>query len=78
MDAMGLAQLRRQAMWHAQELHHAEHDLQASELALENDKKKVEELRKKVTDMKRKLETFNQDVAKAQETVRKELADRGR
>ena len=75
MDAMGLAQLRRQAEWHAQELHHSQRELETAELALENDKKKVEELKKKLAEAKRKLETFNQDVARAQEEVRKHAAD---
>jgi anti-sigma28 factor (negative regulator of flagellin synthesis) len=75
MDAMGLAQMRRQAQWHAEELRHSERDLQTAELALENDKKKVEELKKKVAESKRKLEVFNQDVARAQEEVRKQAAN---
>ena len=71
---MQLAQLKRQAAWHAQELHHSERDLQTAELALEGDKKKVEELRKKFAENKRKLEVFNQDVMRAQEEVRKHVA----
>jgi predicted RNase H-like nuclease (RuvC/YqgF family) len=74
MDAMGLAQLRRQTQWHAEELRHSQHELQTAELALENDKKKVEELKKKCADSKRKLEVFNQDVVHAQEEVRKQAA----
>jgi peptidoglycan hydrolase CwlO-like protein len=74
MDAMGLAQLRRQTQWHAEELRHTERDLGSAELALENDKKKVEELKKKVADSKRKLDVFNQDVARAQEEIRKQAA----
>jgi len=78
MDAMGLAQLRRQAEWHAQELRHAQREFEVAQLALENDKKKVEELKKKVAEGKRKLDTFNQDVARAQEEVRKHVADERR
>lgn len=71
MDAMSLAQLKRQAVWYAEELRRLEHELEVSGLALENDKKKVEELRKKVIDSKRKNETFNQEIVRAQEEVRK-------
>ena len=78
MDAMGLAQLKRQAEWHAQELRHSQHDLQTAELALEADKKKVEELRKKVAESKRKLDTFHQDVARGEEEVRKHVSQERR
>jgi len=47
MDAMQIAQLRRQLAWHEEELRHTERDYHAAELAQENDKKKVEELKKK-------------------------------
>jgi predicted nucleic acid-binding Zn-ribbon protein len=75
MDAMQLAQLRRQTQWHAEELRHAQHEYETAELALENDKKKVEDLKKKVAEKKRTLEVFNQDVMRAQEEVRKHAGD---
>ena len=74
MDAMALAQLKRQEAWQAEELRHTEHDLQVAELALEGDKKKVEELHKKVTEGKRRHDGFVQEVARAQEEVRKAQA----
>ncbi len=75
MDAMALAQLKRQAEWHAQEVRHSETALQTAELALVNDKKKVEELRKKVAENKRKLDVFKLDVARGEEEVRKKIAE---
>lgn len=78
MDDMALAQLKRQAVWFATELHHAEHELQATELALENDKKKVEELRKKVIESKRRLEVCNQDVIHAVDANRKRITEERR
>ena len=72
MDAMGLAQLKRQAVWHAEELRRLEHELEVTGLALENDKKKVDELRKRVVDSKRKKDTSDQEIMRAQEEVRKQ------
>jgi septal ring factor EnvC (AmiA/AmiB activator) len=73
MDAMQLAQMRRTLEWQAQETRHVQHDLQTAELALEGEKKKVEELRKKLVDSKRKLDQMNQDVARADQEVRKKM-----
>lgn len=75
MDAMQLAQLKRQAEWYAQEVRNSERDLQTAELAFENDKKKVDELRKKVAENKQKLGVFNQDVARGEEEVRRKIAE---
>jgi len=75
MDAMALAQLKRQLAWHAEETHHIDRDLQSAELALEGAKKKVEELRKKLTDSKRKLEQYNHDIAIADEEARRKAAN---
>ena len=70
MDAMAIAQMKRQVAWHEEELHHTDRDLQSAELALEGNKKKVEELRKKKTELKRKLDLYKQDVLKAEEASR--------
>ena len=78
MDAMALAQLKRQEAWQAEELRHTQHDLQVAELALEGDKKKVEELHKKVTEGKRRHDTFAQEVMRAQEELRKAQAQGNR
>jgi peptidoglycan hydrolase CwlO-like protein len=75
MDAMSLAQMKRQLAWHAEETHHIDQDLQRAKLALENSKKSVEELTKKLTDSKRKLEQFNRDIATADEEMRRKLAN---
>ncbi len=75
MDAMALAQLKRQAEWHAQEERHTAQELQSAELALEGDKKKIEALRKKLAESKRKTESFNQEVMHAQEEMRKHIAN---
>ena len=42
MDPMGLAQLKRQAEWHAEQVRHSQTELRSAELALENAKKRVE------------------------------------
>ena len=78
MDAMALAQLKRQAEWYAEQVRHAERDLHTAELALENDKKKVEELRRKLLENKHKLEVYGQDVMRAEAEVRKKMADERR
>ena len=75
MDAMALAQLKRQAEWYAQEVRHSERDLQAAELAFEGAKKKVEELRKKHLENKRKLDVYNQDILRAQEESRRKISN---
>jgi len=75
MDAMALAQLKRQLAWHAEETHHIDADLQRAKLALEGAKKSVEELTKKLTDSKRKLEQYNHDIAIADEEARRKLAN---
>lgn len=71
MDAMAIAQMKRQVAWYDEELRHLERELQSAELALEGNKKKVEELRKKKVESKRKLELFKQDVVKAEEVSRR-------
>ena len=71
MDAMGLAQLKRQMEWYAEAIRHSERDLQSAELALEGEKHKVEELRKKLKENKQRHETFKVDVAKGEEEVRR-------
>ena len=75
MDAMSLAQLKRQLAWHAEETHHLDLDLQKAKLALEGAKKSVAELTKKLTDSKRKLEQYNHDIAAADEEMRRKLAN---
>jgi hypothetical protein len=75
MDAMALAQLKRQLAWHAEETHHIDRDLQSAKLALEGDKRKVEDLTKKLADSKRKLEQFNHDISVADEEARRKLAN---
>ena len=75
MDPMQLAQLKRQAEWYAEQVHHSERDFQTAELALENAKKKVEEEKKKLAENKRKLDVFRQDVARGEAEVRKKVAD---
>jgi hypothetical protein len=72
---MQLAQMKRTAEWQAQEVHHIERDLQAAELALEGTKKKVFELQKKLVEAKRKLQQLNTDAMKAQEEVRRKIAE---
>ena len=74
MDPMQLAQLKRQAEWHAEQVRHSQAELRSAELALENAKKKVEELKKKFAENKRKLDLFNTDVVKAEEEVRRKIA----
>ncbi len=75
MDAMQLAQMKRTAEWQAQEVRHVERDLQSAELALEGEKKKVSELQKKLIEGKRKLQQLNADAMKAQEEVRRKIAE---
>ena len=75
MDAMALAQLKRQLAWHEEETRHIDRDLQSAKLALEGAKKKVEELTKKLTDSKRKLEQYNHDIAVADEEARRKIAN---
>jgi peptidoglycan hydrolase CwlO-like protein len=75
MDAMSLAQMKRQLAWHAEETHHIDRDLQSAKLALEGAKKKVDELTKKLADSKRKLEQFNHDITVADEEIRRKIAN---
>lgn len=75
MDAMQLAQLKRQAEWYAEQVRHSERDLQTAELALEGDKKKVEQLRKKLTESKQRLDVYKQDVVRGEDEVRKKIAE---
>jgi hypothetical protein len=75
MDAMSLAQMKRQLAWHAEETHHIDLDLQRAKLAYEGAKKSVEELTKKLTDSKRKLEQYTRDIATADEEMRRKLAN---
>ena len=75
MDAMSLAQTKRQLAWHAEETHHIDQDLQRAKLALEGAKKNVEELTKKLTDSKRKLEQYTRDIAAADEEMRRKIAN---
>lgn len=75
MDAMGLAQLKRQAEWHAEQVRHSEREFTTAELALENAKKNVEQLKKKLAENKHKLQVFREDVVRAEAEVRKKIAD---
>lgn len=75
MDAMALAQLKRQAAWYAEQLQHSEREFQAAELALETAKKHVEMLKKKVAENKQRLDVYKQDVIRAEEEVRKKIAN---
>ena len=74
MDAMGLASLKRQAEWYAEQVRHSERDFQSAELVLENAKKTVEQLKKKVAENKQKLEVYKQDVIRAEDEVRRKIA----
>ena len=78
MDDMALAQLKRQAVWFAQEVRHTEQEYQATELALETYKRKVEDLRKKLTESKRRLDILNQDIVRATDENRKRIANERR
>ena len=71
MDAMAIAQMKRQVAWHEEELHHVDRDLQSAELAVVGNKKKVEELRRKKMELKRKLDLYKQDIVKAEESSRR-------
>lgn len=75
MDAMAIAQLKRQMAWHAEEVNHLERDMQSAELALEAGKKKVDELKKKLVISKRSLDQFKIDVMKAEEELRRKASD---
>ncbi len=75
MDAMGLASLKRQAEWYAEQVRHTERDLQGAELALEGEKKKVEQFRKKLAENKQKLEVYKQDVVRGEDEVRRKIAN---
>ncbi len=75
MDAMAIAQLKRQMAWHAEEVTHLERDVQSAELALEAGKKKVDELKKKLVISKRSLDQFKIDVMKAEEELRRKASD---
>gem|GEM_PF-1496328 len=78
MDAMAIAQLKRQMAWHAEEVTHLNRDMQSAELALEAGKKKVEDLKKKLVISKRTLEQFKTDVSKAEDELRRKLSDERR
>jgi len=75
MDAMGLAQLKRQAEWYAEQVRHSERDFQSAELAVENAKKRAEDLKKLVAQNKQKLEVYKQDVVRAEDEVRRKIAN---
>ncbi len=75
MDSMGLAQLKRQAEWYAEQGRHSEREFQAAELAVETAKKNAEQLKKRVAENKQKLEVYKQDVIRAEEEVRKKIAN---
>lgn len=62
MDAMQLAQLKRQISWHEQELKRHEMDLHTAELALEGAKKNVEELKKRLVESKHGLDLRRQEL----------------
>jgi hypothetical protein len=72
MDAMSLAQMKRQMSWQVDETKKTEHELHATELLLETTKKKVEELRKKFVDDKRKVDQYTRETQAAEEQLRKE------
>jgi predicted nucleic acid-binding Zn-ribbon protein len=78
MDAMALAQLKRQQAWYEQEVKHSDRDLKMANLALETAKKNADDLKKKHTENKRKLDMLTQDIARANEQSRKEYANRRR
>ncbi len=78
MDAMGLAQLKRQMAWQAEQVKHGEIDLHSAELALEASKKKVEELKKKMEMDKRRLDQLKIEVSRSEEQLRKEAFDKRR
>ena len=71
IDAMSLAQIKRQLAWETEELRHLERDSQSASLALENAKKKVEEYKKKLVDAKRKIDQHTREVTMAEEDLRK-------
>ena len=72
VDAMSLAQMKRQLAWQIEETKKLEHELHTTELALENDKRKTEELRKKVVENKRKVEQYKLETQQAEDQLRKQ------
>jgi len=72
VDAMSLAQMKRQLVWQVEEAKKIERELHTAELALENDKKKSEELRKKLIENKRKVEQYTHETQQAEEQLRKQ------
>ena len=75
MDAMGLASLKRQAEWYAEQVRHSERDFQSAELAVETAKKHMEELKKVLAQNKQKLGVYKQDVIRAEDEVRRKIAN---
>lgn len=78
MDAMALAQLKRQMAWQAEQVKHGEIDLHTAELALESEKKKVEELKKKIIMDTRRLDQLKIEVTRAEEQLRKSASEKRR
>ena len=72
MDAMSLAQMKRQMAWQVEETKKNEQELHRAELLLETTKKNVEGLRKKLTDNKRKVDQYMRETQAAEEQLRKE------
>lgn len=78
MDAMAIAQMRRQVAWQAEQVKHCELELHTAELALEGAKKKTEELKKKLVLDTRRLDQLKTDVTRAEEQARKEASAKRR
>ncbi len=72
MDAMSLAQMKRQMASQVEETKKNEHELHVAELLLETTKKNVEALRKKFTDNKRKVDQYVRETQAAEEQLRKD------
>ena len=72
MDAMSLAQMKRQMAWQVEETKKNEHELHAAELLLETTKKNVETLRKKFVENKRKVDQYTRETQAAEEQLRKQ------
>jgi predicted nucleic acid-binding Zn-ribbon protein len=78
MDAMSLAQMKRQMAWQVEETKKNEHELHVAELLLETTKKNVETLRKNLVDNKRKVDQYTREIQTADEQLRKQTFQQNR
>ena len=72
VDAMSVAQMKRQLAWQAEETKKNERELHAAELLLETTKKNAEDLRKKLVENKRKVDQYTRETQQAEEQLRKQ------